>query len=503
MTLEELKKLYGEKGATEKRYTDTEQGRTEDDVAIQYGDGWTAFENDNRKIIDYIGQGMDAQPVYDNAPKTLGGFSKQEGDYITDYDLNGNPIARRKWNESMLKTTIQDLGPIALAALTAGGGAGMNWLGNTLFGLEGAAAAGAGGALAGGVNAYGNDQNILKGALLGGAAGAGAMKIGDTGLTVSDATKAANAIKNKDALALLSSGTGLVDTSGFDLNGMSATDVAKYANIAKGLTSGGPGVINALASLSKDQGFNNLMSSIGPGTDKEFSEGLIPGYFLPGGEGYVPSKLNQTYGSAEPFDASQTDWAALYADTSNGSPAGVDVSKYKAQDFGTDPNKYWDEYMNTMNQVSNKGGFTSGWQTLGTNRVMIEDDGTAIILDPTTGQTSFLTEDQVNALVKNGSLNTADSGYVAATGGTGNTPGGSGTKTVTPATKTTTPTTTTQQPGGSQQAQLPSEDPYADIKYMEELFGRDMAYKLKKLGMDNKQQTASSNIDALAKLLRG
>jgi hypothetical protein len=501
MTLEELKKLYAEKGGTEKRYTDTEQGRTEEDVPIQYGDGWAAWENDNRKIIDYIGQGMDAQPVYDNAPKTLGGFSKQEGDYITDYDLNGNPVARRKWNESTLKTMWNDLGPIAMAALTMGGGAGA--LGKSLFGLTGTAASGAGGALAGGFNAAMNDQNILKGALMGGAGSAGALQLGDTGLTLGDATKAANAIKNKDALGLLSSSAGLIDTSGFDLNGMSATDIAKYANIAKGLTSGGAGTVNALASLSKDQGFNNLMSSIGPGTDKEFSEGLIPGYFLPGGEGYVPSKLNQTYGPTETFDPSQTDWAALYADKSNGSPAGVPVSTYKAQDFGTDPNKYWDEYMNAMNQASNKDGFTSGWQTLGTNRVMIQDDGTAIILDPTTQQTSFLTEDQVNALVKNGSLNTADSGYVAATGGTGNTPGGSGAKTVTPAAKTTTPTTTPQQLGGSQQAQLPSQDPYADIKYMEELFGKDMAYKLQRLGANPKQQTASSNIDALAKLLKG
>ena len=501
MTLEELKALYKEKGATTRREEETEQGRKSYDEAVQLGDGWTAFENDNRKIIDYIGQGMDAQPVYDDAPKTLGGFSKQEGDYITDYDLNGNPISRRKWNESALKTMIRDLGPLAMAAMTMGGGNAL--LGNYLFGLNGAAAAGAGGALSGAVNAYGNDQDILKGALMGGAAGAGSMKLGDTGLTLGDATKAANAIKNKDALGLLSSGTGLIDTSGFDLNGMSATDVAKYANIAKGLTSGGPGVVNALASLSKDQGFNNLMSSIGPGTSQEFSEGLIPGYFLPGGEGYVPSKLNQTYGSAEPFDASQTDWASLYADTSNGSPAGLPVSTYKPQDFGVDANANFDSYMNTMNQISNKGGFTSQWQTLGTNRVMVQDDGTAIVFDPTTQQTSYLTEDQVNALVKGGSLNTADSGYVAATGGTGTTPGGSSTKTVTPATKTTTPTTTTQQPGGSQQAQLPSEDPYADIKYMEELFGRDMAYKLKKLGMDNKQQTASSNIDALAKLLRG
>lgn len=70
------------------------------------------------------------------------------------------------------------------------------------------------------------------------------------------------------------------------------------------------------------------------------------------------------------------------------------------------------------------GGFGSQWQTVGTNRVMIHDDGTASVLDPTTKQTSYLDEDQVKALVKNGTLNSKGSGYVGATGGKGTTPGG-------------------------------------------------------------------------------
>ena len=72
------------------------------------------------------------------------------------------------------------------------------------------------------------------------------------------------------------------------------------------------------------------------------------------------------------------------------------------------------------------GGFSSGWQTVGTNRVFINDDGTASVLDPTTGGSSYLTKEQVDALVANGTLNSAKSGYVAATGGSGNRPGGSG-----------------------------------------------------------------------------
>jgi hypothetical protein len=82
------------------------------------------------------------------------------------------------------------------------------------------------------------------------------------------------------------------------------------------------------------------------------------------------------------------------------------------------------------NNIQNNGaasgdGFTSGWQTVGTNRVFIHDDGTASVLDPTTGESSYLTKEQVDALIANGTLNSAKSGYVAATGGTGNTPGGS------------------------------------------------------------------------------
>jgi hypothetical protein len=80
----------------------------------------------------------------------------------------------------------------------------------------------------------------------------------------------------------------------------------------------------------------------------------------------------------------------------------------------------------SFNQNFNpEDGFSSGYQTVGTNRVMIHDDGTASVLDPTTGESSYLTEEQVQALIKNGTLNSAKSGYVAATGGTGNRPGGS------------------------------------------------------------------------------
>lgn len=66
----------------------------------------------------------------------------------------------------MLKETGRELGPIALAALTAGGAGGL--LGSSL-GLTGTAANVAGGALLGGGGAALTGGNVLKGALLGGA----------------------------------------------------------------------------------------------------------------------------------------------------------------------------------------------------------------------------------------------------------------------------------------------------------------------------------------------
>ena len=69
--------------------------------------------------------------------------------------------------------------------------------------------------------------------------------------------------------------------------------------------------------------------------------------------------------------------------------------------------------------------YTSQWQTLpdGT-KIMVQDDGTAIANNPTTGKTYSLTAPQVTDLISKGNLNTPQSGYNAATGGTSTAPGG-------------------------------------------------------------------------------
>ena len=77
-----------------------------------------------------------------------------------------------------------------------------------------------------------------------------------------------------------------------------------------------------------------------------------------------------------------------------------------------------------------------------------------------------------------------------------------GAKTAVP-TKTVTPGTTTTEQALSNlglNAPMPSQDPYANIKLMEELFGGDTAYKLRALGAPKNQ--AFTDMDALARLLR-
>ena len=63
--------------------------------------------------------------------------------------------------------------------------------------------------------------------------------------------------------------------------------------------------------------------------------------------------------------------------------------------------------------------FTSQWQTVGDKRVFIHDDGTASIIDPTNGDASFLTPEQVGEWIELGLLNSRSSGYYDAIGRTG------------------------------------------------------------------------------------
>jgi hypothetical protein len=487
MTLEELKKLYGEKGATTTREEETEQGTKYYTDAVQLGDGWTAFENDNRKIIDYIGQGMDATPVYDEAPKTLGGFSKQEGDYITDYDLNGNAIARRKIETNDFKQIWNDLGPIIMGAMTMGGGAGA--LGSYLFPSLGAtAAAGAGGALAGGFNAAMTDQDILKGALKGGAGSAGALEIGDTGFTLGDATKALNFAQNPSLAGAANLFAPSVGGTQIGETGISLNDVFKGVGTAQALGSGNnQQIFNAITGLARDQG-GNLKSSLA-GFDANPND-FIQGYFRPGGEGYIDPTAQEMTVRQEPEN--------LDAFLRELSPYAVDDGKSV---FALEDN------IPELETVSNRP-ITSLEGILGTPDIL-EPVETEIKDEPyvpgirtkdiKSDIPDEITPDQIATLFPDLDIN--DILQIVTSGGT---------KAVTPIT-TTTPKIIAPTPGAktTQQtlanlglnAPMPSQDPYANIKLMEELFGGDTAYKLRALGAP--KNLASADIDALARMLRG
>lgn len=215
-------------------------------------------------------------------------------------------------------------------------------------------------------------------------------------------------------------------------------------------------------------------SDFGPGTKEEFESGLIPGYFLPGGEGYTPKTVTNPLGSSEEFDPSTIDWESLYKE----GLSDEDIAKRDAlkslpgQDIQYKPTDWQSFNDNLIDIVNNKGGYTSQWQTVGNDRIMIQDDGTAIATNEN-GDSYSLNEDEVNSMIKNGMLNTAASGYVAATGGKGNTPGGSA-KPTTPATTKTDSLASmiAAMNGGQQQTiQVPSQDPFAHIKLMQDLFG--------------------------------
>ena len=111
------------------------------------------------------------------------------------------------------------------------------------------------------------------------------------------------------------------------------------------------------------------------------------------------------------------------------------------QNFGTGAvtpsnlSSYQDTLKNTMD---NGGGFTSGYQTVGDNKIMVHDDGTATGINTVSGQTFTLPADTVKTMTTAGVLNSASSGYNTLTGGTNIAPGGGTTVTNTDGSKTTT-----------------------------------------------------------------
>lgn len=372
----------------------------------------------------------------------FGGTYQGKGNtgYGVKFDAQGNPIF---YTQGASSSDMKDIAPLLTIASFIPGVAPF------AQGLNAAIAA---------------KQGNVLGALAG-AAGLGGYS------DIANAAKFANAVKSGDPLAIAMSGAGMTGAGDMKLGDYSLSDIGKTVGAAKALQSGDPtALLRYLSSTGKD----STASSLGPGTKEEFESGLIPGYFLPGGEGYMGKEVTNPLGPTEEFDPSTVDWEALAKEGM--SPEDIAkrdaLMKMGGQEMQIDPNM-WKEYNdNLIDIVNNKGGYTSQWQTVGGDRIMIQDDGTAIATNEN-GDPYSLDADQVTDMINKGLLNTDESGYTAATGGSK----GGGAK---PTTKTAT-TPTTQNPlsslAGLQQQQgpiLPSQDPFAHIKLMKELFGTDV-----------------------------
>ena len=156
-----------------------------------------------------------------------------------------------------------------------------------------------------------------------------------------------------------------------------------------------------------------------------------------------PSNIAELLTSMNPTSAENlaaTDWNSLYNEGLTPEQIAdrekqMDFYKDKTQDFGgADVMQYFDEFNKNYQPA---GGFGSQWQTSGSDRVMVNDDGTGIGINTETGESYALNKDQVDKMVSNNQINTKASGYVPATGGNGYVPGGGktivnadGTKTV-------------------------------------------------------------------------
>ena len=490
ITLQELKDKYAEKGGTTQRITQSgDAGDVIDYLPNDLGEGFQARED--QPIIGYEGQGMDATPIYGD--KVLSGFMQAKDGMDYFYDPEGVFQGSQKSQEA--DTFWDTFGPLIMGAVTMGGGAGA--LGSYLFPSLGAtAAAGAGGALAGGFNAAMTDQDILAGALKGGVGSAGALELGDTGFTLGDATKAINFAQNPSAAGAVNlfapsvGGTQIGDT------GVSLGDVFKGVGTAKALGSGdNQQIFNAITGLARDQG-GNLKSSLA-GFDTN-PDDFIQGYFQPGGEGYIDPNRGEMTVRQEPENL-DTFLREL-------SPYAVDGGKSIFAQEDDIPE---------FETVSNRP-ITSIESLLGTPNILetVEADVPELTItdkkdepyvpgirtkDIKSDIPDELNVDDIATLFPNLDIN--DILQIVTSGGT---------KAATPIT-TTTPKITAPTPGAKTtqetmanlglNAPMPSQDPYANIKLMEELFGGDTAYKLRALGAP--KNLASADIDALARMLRG
>jgi hypothetical protein len=232
---------------------------------------------------------------------------------------------------------------------------------------------------------------------------------------------------------------GGLDLNGLDLGGLDLGSLADLGNIGDidlgsiadlgniGDIDLGGGGIDALLSgagmddlFRNEQGFEDLIQRF------TGEEGGGP---LPFNESEYGKDLDRPNLENQNFDlekASQAEYQR-YLDSLTSENAGLELGAGSgSQNFGSsvDMDRSMSDFDTNLTDImQNRGGFTSQWQQVGTDRVMISDDGTGIGINEN-GDSYALSKAQVDQMVKNKQLNTKESGYVSATGGKGNVPGG-------------------------------------------------------------------------------
>jgi hypothetical protein len=207
-----------------------------------------------------------------------------------------------------------------------------------------------------------------------------------------------------------------------------------------GDTGGGGGIdLSSLGLSGLD--FENSpidLSSILDGTIDTGHADIYSSLFAPDLSGI--NAENSPFDISSFLDSSKVD----ESDLSNLSPSEMErylatqKEDYKAPTYENQDSGVSQAMMDEFNKnYQPEGGFGSQWQTSGSDRVMVNDDGTGIGINTETGETYSLSKKDVDKMVANNQIDTKGSGYVGSTGGNGYVPGGGkvidntdGTKTV-------------------------------------------------------------------------
>ena len=243
-----------------------------------------------------------------------------------------------------------------------------------------------------------------------------------------------------------------------DALGKTGTDIASKAAGSFVSNEGNFDLEKFLLSQGLNYGKNALTSSLDG--FKMNPDDFTEGYFLPGGEGYI-----------DPMSRTEGVTGSGYYDEITGryikdvlgglrNPLGYETGNI-------DPNLEW-EY----NQTS--------------PNVWTDKDGNSLDMSYLPNSQTALTGEEI--MQRAGALPSGNKTTTQKTGNTKTTASGEDLASLLLA------------PGAQQVMQAPSQDPYANIKSMEDVFGNDIAYKLQALGTPKTE--SSSDMDALARLLR-